>query len=294
MLLFCPVPVSVAAAGYAAAWAAQVAAGEMLLNDKMATASLGASLPAYGCVPWWCHSQHIAAHMLPQLPGVPHLGYGISNMAAAASVPQAFAHGKTTSSESTTSAAFSSSSKLMGDASLHASKPQQTHSVPLSDTAASALVAGCSRTGVARVPHRQARLWLHIHLHMQAPDFDLVPMLIGRGGCNMKRIAEKTGAKLRVRGRGSGHLEIDSKREAPTPLMVAVTTEHVDHDGFREAARMTLKELDVVSRRFQQHCKKKQLPCSGPFFSLGNLSAGANETLRDLLEGVPVQCGKQV
>ena len=68
-------------------------------------------------------------------------------------------------------------------------------------------------TGAARGPRRPARLWVHIYLHMQAQDFDLVPMLIGRGGCNMRKIADKTAAKVRIRGRGSGHLEIDGKQE---------------------------------------------------------------------------------
>lgn len=143
-------------------------------------------------------------------------------------------------------------------------------------------------TGGGRGPRRPARLWVHIYLHMQAPDFDLVPMLIGRGGCNMRKIADRTRAKVRIRGRGSGHLEADNKQEAPTPLMVAVTTDHLDAGGFKEAVRMTIHELEIVSQRFQSHCEKKNHPFTGPFYSVGLLPPGAEESLGDVLQGVPV------
>ena len=42
---------------------------------------------------------------------------------------------------------------------------------------------------------RRSRLWVHIYLRMQLEGFDLVPRLIGRKGCNMRRIAEQTSAK---------------------------------------------------------------------------------------------------
>eukprot|EP00425_Heterocapsa_triquetra_P006392 CAMPEP_0195157288 /NCGR_PEP_ID=MMETSP0448-20130528/185088_1 /TAXON_ID=66468 /ORGANISM="Heterocapsa triquestra, Strain CCMP 448" /LENGTH=456 /DNA_ID=CAMNT_0040196081 /DNA_START=32 /DNA_END=1399 /DNA_ORIENTATION=- len=85
---------------------------------------------------------------------------------------------------------------------------------------------------------RRLRLWAHIYLHMDVHGFDLVPRLIGRGGANMRRIADKTQAKIRIRGRGSGHLEVDGKYEAPTPLMVAVTTDRADASSFRHAVEL--------------------------------------------------------
>ena len=54
---------------------------------------------------------------------------------------------------------------------------------------------------------RQTRLWAHIYLYKHFTDFQLVPILIGTGGIHMKTIWEWTGAKTRIRGRGSGHLE---------------------------------------------------------------------------------------
>mmetsp|Transcript_16199 Transcript_16199/g.48654 ORF Transcript_16199/g.48654 Transcript_16199/m.48654 type:complete len:650 (-) Transcript_16199:135-2084(-) len=129
---------------------------------------------------------------------------------------------------------------------------------------------------------RRLRLWAHIYLHMQAPNFDLVPRLIGRGGANMRRIAELTNAKIRIRGRGSGHLEIDGKHEAPTPLMVAVTTDHTDGGGFKKAIELTIKELVIVQERFHDFCQKNGLEHEGPCFSLGLIADAAQGMLDDL------------
>lgn len=86
---------------------------------------------------------------------------------------------------------------------------------------------------------RRQRLWVHIYLHMRIQGksldkyglprfFDLVPALIGRLGCHTKKIHEETGAKIRIRGQGSGHKEIEGEYEAPVPLMVAISTDHED------------------------------------------------------------------
>ena len=92
--------------------------------------------------------------------------------------------------------------------------------------------------GTATVAARQAqgaRLRCHVFLNKRHSEFDLVPMLIGRSGCHMREIYQATNARLRVRGRGSGHLEVDGAKEAPVPLMVAVTSEGVDQARFRTA-----------------------------------------------------------
>lgn len=143
-------------------------------------------------------------------------------------------------------------------------------------------IAGTSRRG----PRRQ-RLWAHIYLHMQVEGFDLVPRLIGRNGCNMRKIAEATGAKIRIRGRGSGHLEIEGKTEAPTPLMVAVTTDHADPSMFKKAIEMTIRELKAVEGRFNAFCQKQGHVHVGPCYSLGVLQPNASEALASLLDSIP-------
>mmetsp|Transcript_41530 Transcript_41530/g.65895 ORF Transcript_41530/g.65895 Transcript_41530/m.65895 type:complete len:492 (+) Transcript_41530:60-1535(+) len=144
-----------------------------------------------------------------------------------------------------------------------------------------------SAAAKARPARRAMRLWIHIYLHMKVPGFDLVPMLIGRQGCKMRRIADATGAKIRIRGRGSGHYEIDGKQEAPTPLMVAVTTEKGDQAAFETAIGMTLAELRGVEDRFKVFCSKQKMTFEGPAFSIGLLTPGAEDMFKEVLAGVP-------
>lgn len=134
---------------------------------------------------------------------------------------------------------------------------------------------------------RRARLWAHIYLRMQQDGFDLVPRLIGRKGCNMRRIAEQTSAKVRIRGQGSGHLEIDGKYEAPTPLMIAVTTDHADPQMFKQAMQMTLKVLKAVEGCYHAFCTRNGIEHSGPCYCVGFLQPKAQEALGSLLDSVP-------
>jgi len=80
----------------------------------------------------------------------------------------------------------------------------------------------------------------------QHSDFEMVPRLIGRQGCNMKPIYS-TGAMARVWG-GDGDM-----------LQLAVSC---DTEDVMEAARLTVKQLlDGISFHFRRFCCKKQIPC---------------------------------
>ena len=84
-------------------------------------------------------------------------------------------------------------------------------------------------------------LWCHIFLNNLAyPDFELVPLVIGEAGCHFRKIYQATGAKIMVRGRGSGFLESNGQ-EAPLPLGVAITSE--DPDKFEMATQMVIARL---------------------------------------------------
>lgn len=145
--------------------------------------------------------------------------------------------------------------------------------------------------GRGRGGSKRLRLWAHIYLHMQVDGFDLVPRLIGCGGCNMRRIAEQTGAKLRIRGRGSGHLEVEcgngQKEEARAPLMIAVTTDICDAQAFRSAIAMTLQELRTVEARYKVHCEKMNIVHEGPCYSIGLLPDSGKYILKDIIAVVP-------
>jgi len=101
------------------------------------------------------------------------------------------------------------------------------------------------------------RLCCHIHLHMFGKGFDLVPKIIGKRGCNMRQIAEATGAKLRIRGKGSGHVETKSRKEADVPLMLAITAEGGNEANFRQALEQTLQLLKQVESRFLEYCARE-------------------------------------
>lgn len=119
----------------------------------------------------------------------------------------------------------------------------------------------------------QPRRWCCFYLRMaDVPDFDLVPMIIGRGGRNTRDIAAAADAKVRVRGQGSGHLEVTTRREAPTPLMLVVATESDNRSGFHLAVRMATDLLRSVELRYSRHCASRGVEPASPAFALGPMS----------------------
>lgn len=131
-----------------------------------------------------------------------------------------------------------------------------------------------------------ARLWCHFYLDeamvaQQSKElgFDLAKRLIGRGGENTKPIFMATGAKIRVRGRGSNQREGQFRREAPVHLMVAVSTERGKNQEFREAFSMTTQLLESVSTQFESMCGDLRQPHEAPRFWLGDGSSDAARLL---------------
>mmetsp|Transcript_8102 Transcript_8102/g.20208 ORF Transcript_8102/g.20208 Transcript_8102/m.20208 type:complete len:533 (-) Transcript_8102:195-1793(-) len=134
----------------------------------------------------------------------------------------------------------------------------------------------------------RTRLCCHIHLHMQLPGFDFIPRLIGSRGRNTRRIADATGAKVRIRGRGSGHKET-SGREAATPLMVAVTANFGDTGAFRQAVSMVLEEVRLLVPTYLSFCRKRGIKPADSLYSVGPI----DDHSRNVLEGVfDEACGR--
>eukprot|EP00435_Cladocopium_sp_Y103_P004050 s4725_g1.t1 len=139
---------------------------------------------------------------------------------------------------------------------------------------------------------RRLRLWVHIYLHMRIEGrsldehgnprfFDLVPALIGRCGCHTRRIHEITDAKIRIRGQGSGHWEIEGKYEAPVPLMVAISTDHQDPIRFRMAVEMMLKEIKRTEKdKFELFLRRENIQFAGPRYSMGLVEKNVEEGRR--------------
>eukprot|EP00928_Gymnodinium_smaydae_P034582 TRINITY_DN2446_c0_g2_i1.p1 TRINITY_DN2446_c0_g2~~TRINITY_DN2446_c0_g2_i1.p1 ORF type:complete len:437 (-),score=90.49 TRINITY_DN2446_c0_g2_i1:106-1377(-) len=175
----------------------------------------------------------------------------------------------------------------------HAGDPSLPEASSASASAVLAAAASAAAEGTSTARKRQsrkavARLWCQILLHKNHPDFDLIPMLIGRRGCNMRDIHSATNAKVRIRGRGSGYFEVDGKREAPVPLMVVVTAEKTDAVGFVEAVKMTMERLRHVEERCKVFCKQRNCSMFYKIFSLGEVSPESEALLgEDIINSFP-------
>lgn len=148
--------------------------------------------------------------------------------------------------------------------------------------------------GVWKWRRPPSRHWVHIFLHKRHADFDLVPMLIGRGGRNMTDIFTATNAKLRIRGRGSGHLEVEmvngQKREAPVPLMVAVTADKSDAVGICRAVDMIIARLLEIQEHWRAFCEQRRVPSPAPdepIFSFGEVGVPTLKLVQHLVNKYP-------
>ncbi|CAE7560609.1 unnamed protein product [Symbiodinium natans] len=125
------------------------------------------------------------------------------------------------------------------------------------------------------------KIWCHFFIDpvMLRNGFDVNKKLIGHGGANTKRIYEETGAKIRLRGRGSGHVEGD-RGEAPVHLMLAVTSETRNQDNFLVALELSAQLLQKVTIRYPDFCKAYGIPPpTEPLFWVGELSQEALSSL---------------
>eukprot|EP00971_Amphidinium_carterae_P212995 4227450-Amphidinium_carterae.1 len=64
-------------------------------------------------------------------------------------------------------------------------------------------------------------------------EFCLVKRILGKGGNNMRNIADTCNAKVRLRGIGSGFLEGAEGKEANMPLQLNVSC--VDYEAYEMA-----------------------------------------------------------
>ncbi|CAK9045001.1 unnamed protein product [Durusdinium trenchii] len=100
----------------------------------------------------------------------------------------------------------------------------------------------------------------------QHEDFELVPRIIGRNGCNVRWIASST-CKVRVRGRGSGHLELENGqyKEADAPLQISLSC--ASSKELESTVEKVLKLMQVIESHFVRYCHSKGLR-SGKLYTL--------------------------
>lgn len=92
----------------------------------------------------------------------------------------------------------------------------------------------------------------------EEPSYRVCRKLLGSGGEHVKRFAQTTGAKLRLRGRGSKFLEGPEQQESSDPLMLCISAP--DEAGYAEVVRMVTEHLENIYADYQRYCQKVGLP----------------------------------
>jgi len=146
-----------------------------------------------------------------------------------------------------------------------------------------------SKRKTRRAGGKRHGLWCHVFLDpsMLQPGFDLGSKIIGKRGCHTGKIFASTDTKVRLRGKGSGHLEKATGREGPVPLMIALASEHDDHEKFRSAFSMLVSLLTDITERFENFARSRGLSSKGEGscdkrFWIGEVSQRTRECLGEL------------
>ncbi|CAE7438253.1 KHDC4 [Symbiodinium sp. CCMP2592] len=86
-------------------------------------------------------------------------------------------------------------------------------------------------------------------------EFCLVKRLLGKAGCNMRRIADECNAKVRLRGRGSGYLEGSTGLEADMALYLHVSC--VTFAEYAAAVKKVASLLQDLHQHYRRYCFSK-------------------------------------
>jgi len=85
-------------------------------------------------------------------------------------------------------------------------------------------------------------------------QFQVTRRLLSSHGKHVKAIAEESGAKLRLRGKGSGFLEGPEKLESTDPLMMCVSAQ--DQESYSKAKSLVWSLLEDVHKQYWLYCEK--------------------------------------
>ena len=116
---------------------------------------------------------------------------------------------------------------------------------------------------------------------------DCVPLIIGHGGCHVKEIFVATGAKVRIRGKGSGHMETGTGLEAEVPLQLAISCPPDNPEGFHAAVTMTVALLYRVDAKFTKASQSRGHRSHEPCFAAYRACPDAEKLIHECLDGVP-------
>jgi hypothetical protein len=91
------------------------------------------------------------------------------------------------------------------------------------------------------------------------PKFSVVRRILGTRGENMKKIANESGAKLRLRGRGSKFLEGPEQLESTDDLMLCISA--LDKEGYEKAKSAASDLIQGIHQHYQDYCKNRRITC---------------------------------
>eukprot|EP00929_Paragymnodinium_shiwhaense_P112538 TRINITY_DN80796_c0_g1_i1.p1 TRINITY_DN80796_c0_g1~~TRINITY_DN80796_c0_g1_i1.p1 ORF type:complete len:826 (+),score=213.51 TRINITY_DN80796_c0_g1_i1:121-2598(+) len=117
--------------------------------------------------------------------------------------------------------------------------------------------SAASRAAAPRAPPAATKLQCQFLIGIeQEAEFRVVGRLLGPKGANMKHIAFKSSAKLRLRGKGSGFLEgAQPKRESTDPLMLCISA--ATRESYDAAVQLVRQLLEDVHRDFCEFCRAR-------------------------------------
>jgi len=85
-------------------------------------------------------------------------------------------------------------------------------------------------------------------------EFHVVRRLLGPHGSNMKRIAHRSGVRLRLRGRGSKFLEGPEQQESQDQLMLCVSAP--SSESYKGAGLLVHELIQDVYEQWREFCEK--------------------------------------
>lgn len=92
----------------------------------------------------------------------------------------------------------------------------------------------------------------------QEEDFNLMRRLLVPGGGHIKRIAQISGAKLTVRGQGSGLSDASARSEADEPIAVCIWSAYTS--SLEKAKYEVVELLGQLQEEYRTHCRRLKLP----------------------------------
>ena len=138
------------------------------------------------------------------------------------------------------------------------SKLRAAASVGLHQSGPGAVMTGSKYTASAANVNGQWQCRFVVGGEKMEKEFPIVGRIIGPQGAHMKSIHEKTGAKLRLRGRRSNFKEGPEQKESDEPMHICVSSN--EELSFRRACEMVESLMAGVYMDYSGWCQQNRIP----------------------------------